>query len=112
MNKTPFEIFFGKKPSLKYLRLYGSKIFVKTSEEKRHSKWERKADLGISVGYDNVGYRVLIDQKIVIAMHVNIVEDGVKLVGIDSDEGSYNESVVNESLNDDEVLTTKLIIKR
>ena len=31
-RKTPFEIFFGRKPSVENLHLYGSKVFVRTKE--------------------------------------------------------------------------------
>lgn len=33
-NKTPFEILLENKPDVKYLKLYGSKVFVKVSEVK------------------------------------------------------------------------------
>ena len=31
-RKTPFEVFFGRKPSDENLHLYGSKVFVRTKE--------------------------------------------------------------------------------
>ena len=34
-RKIPFEIFFGRKPSVENLHLYGSKVFVRRSEQKR-----------------------------------------------------------------------------
>lgn len=103
-NITPFEIFFGKKPSVKYLKIYGSKIFVRVPEQKIYSKWDRKADLGILVDYDNVGYRVLIGHKIVVARHVDVVENDVKLKGLDSDDDSESESISShEDDSDDEV---------
>lgn len=74
-NKTPYEIFTEIKPNISNLRLYGSRVFVRVPEEKRKSKWDRKADLGILLGYENVGYRVLINNKIVIARHVDIIEE-------------------------------------
>ena len=53
----------GEKPNIKNLKLYGSRVFVRVSEIKRKSKWDRKADLGVLVGYDSVGYRVLINNR-------------------------------------------------
>lgn len=41
-NKTPYEIFFGKKPSAKNQRLYVSRVFVRIAEEKRNIKWGKK----------------------------------------------------------------------
>lgn len=51
-------------------RLYGSKVFVRLPEQLRKSKWDRKADLGILLGYTEVGYRVLVNNKVIIARHV------------------------------------------
>ena len=33
-NKSPYEIFFNEKPDTKYLKLYGSKVFVRVPENK------------------------------------------------------------------------------
>lgn len=52
---TPYEIFFGKKPSVKHLILYGSRVFVRMPEQKRDSKWDKKAKSGILLGYTEVG---------------------------------------------------------
>lgn len=37
-KKTPYEIFFRKKPNIKYLRMYDSKVFVCVPEHKRRFK--------------------------------------------------------------------------
>jgi len=34
-KKTPYEILIGKKPNIKNLRIYGSRVFVSVSEEKK-----------------------------------------------------------------------------
>lgn len=57
---TPYEIMFQGKPSIRYLKMYGSRVYVRIPEHRRDSKWDRKADLGILLGYESVGYRVLI----------------------------------------------------
>jgi len=86
-KKTPFKILFRKKPCARNLRLYGSQVFVRIPEEKRKSKWDRKAEWGVLLRYVEVGYRVLINNKIIVARHVDIIEDGVKCIGFkDSEE--------------------------
>ena len=86
-NKTPYEIFFGKKPSAKNLRLHDSRVFVRVSEDKRSSKWKRKAELGTLLGYSDVGYRVLIKNKVIVARYVDILEEDMKCIGFkDKDE--------------------------
>ena len=63
-NKTPYEIFSGEESNITKLSLYGSKVFVRVPEIKRNSKRVLQAGLGILVGYENVSYRVLINNKI------------------------------------------------
>lgn len=94
-KKTPYEIFFGKKPDVSNLRLYGSKVFVRKPEHKRTSKWDKKADMGILIGYSNVGYRVLLNSRIIVARHVDTVEENVKCIGLDENE-SENENIDNK----------------
>ena len=67
--------------------------------------------MGILLGYSEVGYRVLLDRKIVVARHVDIVEDDVKCIGLDLDENetdytlpstpTFGESRMKNNDNDD-----------
>lgn len=95
-EKTPYEIMLGEKPDISNLRLYGSRVFVRVPEVRRRSKWDRKADLGVLVGYENVGYRVLINNKVVIARHVDIIEENVNLIGF-NDKVKFNEKDLIEN---------------
>lgn len=97
-RKTPYEIFFGKRPDVSNLRLYGSKVFVRIPEQKRTSKWDKKADMGILIGYSNVGYRVLLNGRVIVARHVDIVEENVKCIGLNENESENNRNSDNESL--------------
>jgi len=97
--KTPFEIFFGKKPNISNLKLYGSKVFARVPEIKRISKWDRKADVGILVGYEQFGYRVLINNKIIVARHVEFVNENENLIGFKGENDSDEESVISVDEN-------------
>ena len=98
-KKTPYEIFFRKKPNVEHLRLYGSRVFVRRPEQKRSSKWDKKADMGILLGYSDVGYRVLVNNKIIIARHADIVEKNVKCINLDENDNESDAST-NNDLND------------
>lgn len=98
-NKTPYEIMFGEKPCIKNLRLYGSKVFVRIPEQKRKTKWDHKAEMGILVGYEKVGYRVLLKGKIVVVRHVDIVEEDVKMVCFEDKENEIEDIDLNENEN-------------
>lgn len=86
-RKTPYEIFFKTKPTVKYLKMYGSKVFVRIPEEKRKSKWDKKAEAGILLGYSDTGYRVLINNKVILARHCDIIEEDVTLCGFEDESG-------------------------
>ena len=45
--------------------------------------------MGILLGYSDVGYRVLLNNKIIVARHVEIVEKNVKCIGLDEVESKY-----------------------
>lgn len=113
-RKTPYEIFFKSKPNAKYLRLYGSRVFVRTPEQLRKSKWDNKAQLGVLLGYTEVGYRILLNNKIIDARHVDIVENDVRCIGFNAEDVSNNENadedveIKDQSESDDEEITTKI----
>lgn len=85
-KKTPFEIFFNKKPDVTNLRMYGCRVFTRVPDARRNSKWDRKADCGILLGYTDLGYRVLVNNRIRVTRHVNFVDDSVKCISLRDDE--------------------------
>ncbi|CAA9994717.1 unnamed protein product [Nesidiocoris tenuis] len=57
-SKSPYELWTGKKPSLKHLRIIGSYCYVHVPKETR-KKMDKKSKKGILVGYENWdGYRI------------------------------------------------------
>lgn len=72
---------------------------MRVPKEKRKSKWDKKADLGILLGYDSVGYKILINNIIVISRNVEIIEGHVNLLSFKGDFENNND-LVN---NDDEI---------
>lgn len=61
---SPYEVWFGKKPSVTHLRIFGTKCFVHIPKVKR-KKFDSKANVGYLVGYcgDKDGYRVWIPEE-------------------------------------------------
>ena len=89
-----------KTPNVGNLRLYGSKVIVRRTEKKRVSKWDKKADMGILLGYSEVGYRVLLGGKITVARHVEVIETDTKCIG--SVKNSFDED--NDDIEDNDLL--------
>jgi len=80
----------NKEGANKDYRIFGSRVIVRIPEEKRKWKRDRKADLGILLGYKNIRYRVLINNKVIIARHADIVEKNVNLFGFKDNDGEYD----------------------
>ena len=51
-NKTPFELWHGRKSNIKYFRVFGSEAYVFINKNCR-KKWDVKAKLVIFVGYND-----------------------------------------------------------
>lgn len=77
-ERTPFELYGGKVPSVRHLRIFGSTVFVGVPKQKR-TKLDMRAEKGILVGYalQTKGYRVYISErdKVVETINVKIEEN-------------------------------------
>ena len=63
-SKTPWELFFGRKPDVSMLRTFGSRAYVHVPKELRN-KLDNRSARGIMIGYQpySKGYRILLDNK-------------------------------------------------
>jgi transposase InsO family protein len=73
-NKTPYEMWYQRKPTLKYLKVFGSTVYIHIKTSK--NKFDKKSNKGILVGYEPNGYRVWkeTEQKFIIARDVVVDE--------------------------------------
>lgn len=78
-NKTPFELYGGRKPSVKHLREFGATAYIQTPKQLRN-KLEMRSKKGILVGYamKTKGYRIWLptERKVVETINVRIEEKG------------------------------------
>lgn len=74
--KTPYELWFGNVPTVKYFRIFGSKCYIK--RDKAVGKFDARSDEGIFLGYStkSKAYRCfnLRLKKIIESAHVKIDE--------------------------------------
>lgn len=49
-NKTPYEMWYGSKPTLSNIKIFGCRAYIHIPKEKR-SKFDDKSVVGILVGY-------------------------------------------------------------
>lgn len=77
--RTPFEVWYFRKPSVNHLKIFGCQAFRFIRKELRQSKYSPVSSQGVLVGYDhnNFNYHVydLQDRKVFISPHVTFVED-------------------------------------
>lgn len=60
LDKTPYELFKGKKPIVSYFHVFGCKCFILKNANDRVGKFEERSDEGIFLGYStsSKAYRV------------------------------------------------------
>ena len=73
-NQIPYELWYGYKPNVSYLKVIGSKCYI--LKESRIGKFDVKGDEGIFLGYSykNKAYKCLnlSTHKIIESTHVKI----------------------------------------
>ena len=92
-TQTPHELWYGKTPTVKYFKVFGSKCYIKRTDEKL-GKFEPKADEGILLGYSSrsKGYKRYNKRlgKIIESIDV-VVDEGCKNPKQGKTEGYGNE---------------------
>ena len=77
IGKTPFEAWFGQKPIVSHLKVFGCLCYALVPAEKR-TKLERKSVPGVFVGYSSVkkGYRIFdpSTKKVIVSRDVKFNE--------------------------------------
>ena len=79
-GKTPFELWFGYKPTVKYFKIFGIKCYIRRDDD--IGKFDAKSDEGIFLGYStkSKAYQCYNKRlrKIVESANVRVDEDSVK----------------------------------
>jgi hypothetical protein len=86
-NNTPCELWFGRAPSIKYLKVFGNKCYIKRLGENLR-KFDARYDEGIFLGYastknEYICYNIRL-HKIVESAYVKV--DGLKTIRIKNQE--------------------------
>ena len=76
LDKTPYELWYGYKPNVSYLKVFGSKCYI--LKDSRTGKFDVKGDEGVFLGYfyKSKAYKCLnlSTHKIIESAHVRIDE--------------------------------------
>ncbi|KYB24675.1 Retrovirus-related Pol polyprotein from transposon TNT 1-94-like Protein [Tribolium castaneum] len=93
-NVTPSEMFYGRKPNLNNLRVFGSVAYSHIPKQKMKSKFDRKCDACIMIGYTHNGYRLWIPETRRVICARNVIFDENKTI---TSVNSKNERHVSET---------------
>ncbi|GJV99131.1 putative ribonuclease H-like domain-containing protein [Tanacetum coccineum] len=84
-NKTPYELLFGHKPIISYIRPFGCHVTILDTLSVL-GKFDGKSDEGFLVGYslNSKAYRVynLVTKRVEVNLHVNFLEDEPNVKGV------------------------------
>ncbi|GJR22385.1 ribonuclease H-like domain-containing protein [Tanacetum coccineum] len=84
-NKTPYELLFGHKPIISYIRPFGCHVTILDTLSVL-GKFDGKSDEGFLVGYslNSKAYRVynLVTKRVEVNLHVSFIEDKPNVKGV------------------------------
>ncbi|KAG5524024.1 hypothetical protein RHGRI_030883 [Rhododendron griersonianum] len=77
LNKTPYELWKGRKPNISHFRAFGCKCFVHNNDKDDLGKFDARSDEGIFVGYStsSKAYRVFNKRTLVVKESVHVAFD-------------------------------------
>jgi hypothetical protein len=86
-NKAHYEIWRGKKPTVKYFRTFGSKCYILRDRENLE-KFDPKSDEGIFLGYstNSCAYRFFNKRTKTVMESINVVIDDEEVEASSSEE--------------------------
>jgi len=77
LNKTPYELFKGRKPNIMHLRIFGCKCYVHNNGKDTLGKFDPRSDEAIFLGYSShsKAYKVFNRRTLCVEKSVNVLFD-------------------------------------
>ncbi|KAI3685467.1 hypothetical protein L6452_34711 [Arctium lappa] len=90
-NKTPYEVFYGRKPNIGFLHVFGCVCYILNDRENL-GKFDPKADEGIFVGYSltSKAFRVYNLRRKCIDESIHVKFDDLKISSLSCDDEELN----------------------
>jgi transposase InsO family protein len=104
-SATPYELMFGRKPSVHYLRVWGCLAYIKIPD-KDLSAFSARSEAGMFVGYEpaSKAYRVRVGNKVKVSKNVKFFEDKLGIITLLPE--SLLPSDVSRSIDLDQIPST------
>ena len=105
-KKTPYELWKGRKPNVKYFKIFGSTYFILKDRE-NVKKFDSRSDKGIFLGYSSTSkaYRVYNKRTKKVMETVNVVIDEA----LDSGSGKISEEIPKEILSPEPKVVQEIV---
>lgn len=103
-NVSPYELWYGEKPRLDHIKVFGSEGYVHVPDQKR-KKLDKKSRKLILVGYDNNNYRMfdVETKKITISRNVRFNENSLPVFKMNNN----NQITLTEGEREMEIIHTE-----
>ncbi|KFD69463.1 hypothetical protein M514_18340 [Trichuris suis] len=107
-NKTPYELWFNRKPSVRHLRACGCDVYVHVLSQKRNPKLDLRAREGLLVGYalKGKGWRIWVLEVLESRDCVFVEKTTLPQRSLSTEDGSHI-SFVSPGGEPDEDVTSK-----
>ena len=102
-SKTPYELWHTKKPKLRYLKVFGSTVYI--HNKTRKGKFDEKSMKGILVGYEPNGYKVwdVVKEDFVVVRDVIVDETNYlktrPILRLENNENVYNKTDISDTVS-------------
>lgn len=103
LEKTPYELWKGRKPNVSYFHDFGCKCFIHNNDNKNLGKFDDRSDEGLFLGYSTTckSYMIYNKRTIVIEESMHVAFDDAnpflrKCISLGNDEGDPNKTQEQE----------------
>eukprot|EP00268_Persea_americana_P047806 TRINITY_DN5008_c0_g1_i15.p2 TRINITY_DN5008_c0_g1~~TRINITY_DN5008_c0_g1_i15.p2 ORF type:complete len:201 (+),score=28.65 TRINITY_DN5008_c0_g1_i15:1994-2596(+) len=115
-NKTPYKLYFGRKPNLGYLKVFGNKYYILIDREQLEN-FEPKSNEGIFLGYSDrsKAYKVFNHRALTIMESTHVVIDENNQIGRSLQDDDETEIISEQSIpkeNEEGIQSTSIIPSR
>lgn len=105
MNKTPYEIYKGRKPTLGYFRVFGSKCFILNTKDYL-TKFDPKSYEGVFLGYSQTSKAYIVLNKETLR-----VEESLNITFDESPPPSKTSPLVDDDLVESQAMDNQVTIE-
>jgi len=101
LNKTPYELFKGRKPNIMHLRVFGRKCYVHNNGKDALGKFDPRSDEAIFLEYSSQSkaYKVFNKQTLCVEESVHVFFDEINsLIEIDKQDDDFELGLAKKNL--------------